>query len=440
MSAIVYRIATLLQQVLHQVHLGTNLGLFHLLFALLSGRFLASRGALFPALADLGLLPQQVRRAEAALAYGQWKIAELVSEWNACVEKEPHFRRHCHGGYCPVPCDLVGFYRPRLLDNAGKHYTSEAGKALPAVVLGLSASVGWVGTTRLALPRQILRQEASDGGEAGLQKRLIETTAKDLAADEALIVDAGFSLEHLLGLERVHFVVRVRRNFTARRNFLPAYGGKGARPKRGEYVRPLQRTYRTKTLSATQPDRTLSWCYQRRRIEAAVYENLVLCDQKPGAASFVCVVICDPRYKEPLILVSNLAVTAYVLWGLYRDRWPIEQMPLAAKQMLGCERAFVFGKESRWRLPELALLAGNLLSYVAATSQPMASGFWDRCVRPTCGRLRRRLLRVYSAELPQPEGKLRTKASVTAHLPKGVRGHRRQKAVVEPSQKRKKAA
>jgi len=117
------------------------------------------------------------------------------------------------------------------------------------------------------------------------------------------------------------------------------------------------------------------------------------------------------------------------VWCLYRDRWPIEQVPLAAKQMLGAHRAFVFGGESRHRLPELALLAGNVLTYVAATSVAVATGFWDRYCRPTCGRLRRVLLRVHFSAIPVPAGPLRKKASVTAHLPKGVQGHRRQKAV-----------
>ena len=40
----------------------------------------------------------------------------------------------------------------------------------------------------------------------------------------------------------------------------------------------------------------------------------------------------------------------------------MEQVPLAAKQMIGAHRAFVFGGESRSRLPELALLAGNILA------------------------------------------------------------------------------
>ena len=156
----------------------------------------------------------------------------------------------------------------------------------------------------------------------------------------------------------------------------------------------------------------------------------MLSTAKPGAAAFRCVVIHDPRYQKPGVLVTNLPVSAYALWCLSRDRWPIEQMPLAAKQMLGAHRAFVFGGASRHRLPELALLAGNILSYVAATSAAVATGFWDRCCRPTCGRLRRGLLRVDFSEIPVPQGPLRTKASVPGHLPKGVQGHRRRKSLI----------
>ena len=130
------------------------------------------------------------------------------------------------------------------------------------------------------------------------------------------------------------------------------------------------------------------------------------------------------------MLATTLPISAYALWCLYRDRWPVEQVPLAAKQMIGAHRAFVFGDESRYRLPELALLAGNILMYVAATSAAVATGFWDRGCRPTCGRLRRVLLRVDFAEIPVPEGPLRKKASVTAHLPKGVQGHRRRLGVL----------
>ena len=99
----------------------------------------------------------------------------------------------------------------------------------------------------------------------------------------------------------------------------------------------------------------------------------------------------------------------------------------AAKQMLGGVRQFVFAPESRQRLPELLLLAGSLLSHAAATLPAVPSGFWDRQPRPTPGRLRRALAGVNFADLGAFPARFRKKASPTAHLPKGVRGHRRRK-------------
>jgi hypothetical protein len=137
--------------------------------------------------------------------------------------------------------------------------------------------------------------------------------------------------------------------------------------------------------------------------------------------------ISETRARMYITVATNRAPSALDLWCLYRDRWPVEQMPLAAKQMLGCDRAFVFGDESRWRLPELAMLAGNLLSYVAACRPAVSTGFWDRCGQPTCGRIRRWLSRVRFSDLPLPAGQFRKRASPTGHLPKGVKAHHRQK-------------
>jgi len=78
-------------------------------------------------------------------------------------------------------------------------------------------------------------------------------------------------------------------------------------------------------------------------------------------------------------------------------------------------------------LPELALLCGNILSYLAATAAPVATGFWDRAARPTCGRLRRTLAKMSFSNLPEPLGQIRKKNSVTEHLTTGVTAHRRHK-------------
>jgi hypothetical protein len=96
MSTIVYRISVLLGAILADVPVGPNLGLFWLLWALISGRFLLSRGAVFPALADGGLPADAVRRSGAALAYGRWAMQPLVRAWHQMVEQEGRWRAHCY--------------------------------------------------------------------------------------------------------------------------------------------------------------------------------------------------------------------------------------------------------------------------------------------------------------------------------------------------------
>jgi hypothetical protein len=432
MSTIVYRISVLLGTIVADVPVGTNLGLFWLLWALISGRFLLSRGAVFPALANGGLPAAAVRRSAAALAYGRWTIQPLVRTWYQLVERAGRWRAHRYEEFRPVACDLVGFFRPHLRGCVGKHYQSGADKALPAIVLAVVAAVGSVGHVRLPLLRLVLRADPATGSEAELQRRVLRQAGASLHPDEVLVVDAGFGVADLLTAQVPRFVARVARNFTARGNVLPAYHGRGRRPAYGAMVRPLPRTYKGQTIAATPWDAAAKWVVAGRIVRAYIWNNLVLSTAKPGTAAFRCVVIQDPRYHTPLVLATNLAVSAYAVWCLYRDRWPVEQAPLAAKQMLGAHRACVFGGESRYRLPELALLAGNIVAYVAATTAAVATGFWDRQCRPTCGRLRRVLVQVHFSDIPVPAGALRKKASVTGHLPKGVLGHRRRKQSITP--------
>jgi len=426
MSSLLYALCSRLFPLLQQVGIGTNLALLQIFFALVSGRFLTSRGALVPALDDSGLAKEAVRRSVQALSYGSWNITSLIQKWQSIVGKEGRFQPHRHGGYCPVAIDLVGFFRPKLMGALGKHYTSVAGKALPAVVFGMVASVGSVGKKRLPILRLLLRQEATET-EPQLQARLLQKTMHTLASDEILIGDAGFELGEWLKHPQAAFVVRLDQNVTARRNCLPEAKKRGRPAEYGEIVRPLARTYAKKEIPATPPDKTARWKAGPHTIQAHVFENLVHKQARPGSASFRIVAIFDPRYTRALVVATNRPLCAFDLWCLYRDRWPVEQMPLAAKQMLGCEHAFVFGPQSRWRLPELAMLAGNLLTYVAACNQPISTGFWDRCARPTCGRIRRSLFRLSFSDLPVLPGVFRKKESPTAHLLTGVRGHRRQK-------------
>jgi hypothetical protein len=435
MSSLVYRINGVLSRLVEHVPVGTNLGLFYLLWMLLSGRLLLSRGALMPALADTGLSDEAVRRCWAALAYGKWQAHQLLCVWQQLVQEEGRWQCHQHGGFRPVACDLIGFFRPHLAACPTKHYASAAGKALPAIPLGVAARIGSVGVQRLAVPLLLVRAATTDASEADLQARLLRQTQEHLAEDEALATDRGFGLAQIQAAGITRYVSRGPLNFTARRAALPPYAGKGAPPKWGQIVRPLSRRRNGKTIAATPSDRTESWQIGSGEaaltVRALFWDNLVRSDQKPGEASFTCVVIWDPRFEEPLLLNSPLPLSGAQLQAFYLDRWPIEGLPLTAKQMLGAARQFVFAAESRQRLPELSLVAGAILSYLAATHSAIPSGFWDRSAKPTSGRLRRVLARVHFSELEGLPEQLRKKQSPTEHLPKGVLGHRRQKKVAQ---------
>jgi hypothetical protein len=365
------------------------------------------------------------------LAYGRWSTAPLLVAWQQVVQDDAHWQAHRHGGYCPVACDLTGFWRPRLQGCTTKHYCAQAGKALPAIPLGIAARIGAVGSQRLAMPCLLVRAEADDPGEPALQRRLLHQTQALLAPDEALVTDRGFPLAQIHAAGITRYVSRGPTNFTARRAILPTYRGKGRRPTKGLLVRPLPRTYKGRTLAATPADRCETWQGGTREapciVSAQYWDNLVLPDAPPDAPPFTCMVIRDPRFAEPLLLNTPLPLHGAQAQAMYRDRWPVEGLPLWAKQMLGAARQYVFAPTSRQRLPELTLLAGSILAYTAATQPALSTGFWDRAPRPTPGRLRRLLAQVHCEDLQELPAHLRKKQSATAHLPTGVCGHRRQK-------------
>jgi hypothetical protein len=98
MPAAVYRMLTLLCALVGLLPIGTNLGLLHLLWMVVSGRLLTSRGALLPGLVDCGLSARAVRRAWAALGQGDWTSAQLLGHWAVIIAQEGQWQPQTHGG------------------------------------------------------------------------------------------------------------------------------------------------------------------------------------------------------------------------------------------------------------------------------------------------------------------------------------------------------
>jgi hypothetical protein len=419
MQETVYRVVMVLCGVVAGTPMGTNLGLLHLLWMLVSGQLLASRGAVIPGLSATGLPEPAIRRSWAALGQGAWTSAGLLRDWRRQVEADGRWRAHEHEGYRPVAVDVTGFWRPRLQGCATSHYHGPAGKALPAIPVGIVARVGSVGTQRLGLPLAFVRAAMADPSTAAHERALVRAAVQAMADADALVCDAGFEIRQLQEAGATRYVVRAAKNVTGRRAALAEYPGRGRPRERGELIRPLARTYRDRVLPATDPDHAVTWQEGDSVVRATWWDDLVLPDVPLDSPTFRLVVIDDPRWTEPLVLATTLASSARALRDLYLDRWPVEQLPLAAKQMLGAARSFVSAPETCQRLPEVALLAGSILTYLAATQPAIPTGSWDRRPRPTPGRLRRVLVRaVFPTSFPLPD-RIRQKAAVTAHLPKG---------------------
>ena len=423
-----------LSQLVEGLPIGTNLALLQFMWMLVSGALLPNRGAMFPALKSIGLSDAETRRAWVAFRRGVWQIAILLRIWQEYVMGLEGWQLRSYEGFHPVTVDVTAFWRPALQNCPSKHYHPAARRALPAVIFGIVGQVGELNGQRIALPRAFERVHPKDPSEKHLWEDLLKKVKKWLAIDEIVVLDAGVKVSQLQIAEIDRYVLRLATNFTARHNVLPEYAGKGRRPLYGALVRPLARTHKGKTLPASLPDETFTWQEKEKNIQAEIWHSLVLNKMVPSQSNkiFDVYLIHDPAFETPWLLATPVKLQAASVRAIYRDRWPVEQIPLSAKQMVGAHRQFVHAKESVQRLPELALLAGSILSFLSATVPATPTGFWDRKPKRTPGRFRRTLMgKPFPKDHPLSV-QLRKKASVTAHLPKGILAHRRQKAVSAP--------
>jgi len=411
---------SILSILIQDLPVGTNLALLQFLWMMASGSLLPSRGAIFPALKSIGLSDAATRRAWVAFRKGMWQMPAILTLWRAHVKSQPDWKERRYEGYLPVTIDVTAFWRPALKHCPGKHYHPGAGRALPAVIFGITGDVGEINGQRLALPRAFERVHPKDHSEKRLWKEMLKRMKKDLKADEIAVVDAGMHISDLQAAGIDRYVLRLATNFTARRNYLPAHT-LGRKPTYGLSVRPLSRKHKGKTIEASVADETYSFVDDGREMRVEIWRKLILNKVVPSEdnKTFDVYAIHDPDFDQPWLLATPVMLKPESVRSIYQDRWPVEQVPLSAKQMVGAHRQFVHNPESVQRLPELALLVGSVLSFVAATSPAMPTGFWDREPKRTPGRLRRQLAGKAFPKDAQISGRLREKKSVTGHLPKG---------------------
>jgi hypothetical protein len=96
-------------------------------------------------------------------------------------------------GYSPKPVDIVPFWRPTLEDCPSKHYHPQAGKALPAVIMGVVAQVGSVDGKRIPLLDAFIRVDLDKPDEESLKTKALREVAKNLGGYEVGLLALGLT-------------------------------------------------------------------------------------------------------------------------------------------------------------------------------------------------------------------------------------------------------
>ncbi|MBV7334995.1 hypothetical protein KFU94_43505 [Chloroflexi bacterium TSY] len=76
-----------LMNVLQVTPMGTNVNVMRLMWAMLNGSFLKSRGAIHSALKESGFEDEELRRSWWSFRYGSWDITSLLGSWQEEVER-----------------------------------------------------------------------------------------------------------------------------------------------------------------------------------------------------------------------------------------------------------------------------------------------------------------------------------------------------------------
>lgn len=209
MSIAITQTIHVLQLIVQTVPIGTNLALLQLMWTILNGAFLQSRGAIFPALKANGFTPEESRRIWSAFRHGVWRINECIEQWRSYVLAEGEWQSHSYEGYYPVSVDWTAFWRFKLKGWTGKMYHSLVGRALRGIGFGVICQVGQVDGQRIPLLRQIIRTSQADRSEARLKADTLRWVKHHLDESEVAIVDAGVEISDLQAVGMPQYVIRL---------------------------------------------------------------------------------------------------------------------------------------------------------------------------------------------------------------------------------------
>lgn len=235
-----------IEQIVKPIPIGTNLGLLQLIWAMITGSFLESRGAVHSALQVAGFNDNEIRCSWQALRYGVWHIQELIDHFNNLVSAEATWQPCEYDGYRPLAVDITAIWRPRLQNWLLKLYRQLIGKAYVGIGFGLVVRVGEMDGNRIPILCRIVNGTSMDKTEESLKHQSLKAAVAIADASDVIIHDGGAEISDLHRVNAKQFVIRLATNCTGRKNVIPPYQGRGPYPTKGKLVRPLERVFKEK--------------------------------------------------------------------------------------------------------------------------------------------------------------------------------------------------
>ena len=279
MTAATDKMIQAIEYVVKPICIGTNLALLHVIWAMVSGAFLLSRGAVHTALKLSGRTDDETSRGGAALRTGQWQIEELIDRWREWVLKQRGWEMKEYKGWRAVSCDVVVFPRLKLNGWVAKLYRGTFGRAVKAVGISVIVDVGPYAGERVPLLKKLLRCQNIEEAEAQLKHDLLKACASALGENGVLVHDAGATIKDVQKVKAKRYIIRLASNCVARWSNLPdkAHGNR----KYGNLIRPLARTRQGKVIVSTNdPNETTSFEHDRHTVQVQRWRDVVSVDSK----------------------------------------------------------------------------------------------------------------------------------------------------------------
>jgi hypothetical protein len=259
----------------------------------------------------------------------------------------------------------------------GKGYCHRAGRAVRANIIAAAVSVVLIRGVRVGLVRRVRFGGSCEAAVSKLFGALPESATARLVIVDARIATKGqFAAAPACDAR----VGRLRRNCTLRCAPPPPTGKRGRNPIHGPVLQP------GRDLPEVAPDEDLTFPGEAGPVRLRGWNQVHWegYHQTPVDG----LPVDDPNYTKPLrVGTTACELTTEELWRAYPQRWPVETLFYIGAETTATSIPRAWTEQAVERRIGLGLLSGSLLKAIAAMSEGLAMGPWDKKPQPSAGRL-----------------------------------------------------